>query len=371
MPTIRKIGLLLLLGIPVILLISFAIGCGSHTPDAPANTKQAVSETPKAHFVGNALCKDCHTDEFNKHVHSRHANTLRPFTKTRLGELAPSVGMIPKSQYQLTLHGDSFGFGVANSESPDNPIPLAFGSGKTGMTYVAVLNASTVAEVRMSYLPHQKVWFITPGQEDAQANSLGKMRVDDKARRCISCHTVYQEGQELMPEEKFMGVGCESCHGPASLHVDAERASQKPTDHKIESLRGIGGARMNDLCGKCHRTLKEVQDTKLDKGMTQRFQPYGMALSRCFKESNDKLNCSVCHDVHTDVNTHAGSYDAACLKCHAPAGAPSPAKIMESRPCPVNPRSGCIPCHMPPKKVFQFSTLPVSMPDHYIRIHKQ
>ena len=365
--TRTSLSALLLVAAPILTLL-VAAGCHTKGPavkEPGSAAVPAVSAAPE--FVGNAACAECHQSEFKKHEHSRHANTLRPFTRGRLGDLAPAAGMIPKSLYLLTAHGDSFGFGVANTESADNPIPLAFGSGKTGMTFVTVLNSSTVAEVRVSYLPHQKVWFVTPGQEDAQRDSLGKMRVDDKARRCISCHTVYREGQPLMPEETFMGVGCESCHGPASAHVAAERSSRQNSDHKIESLRNIGGSRMNDLCGKCHRTLKEVTEAHLDKGMTQRFQPYGMALSRCFKESNDLLTCSVCHDVHSDVTTSAKSYETACLRCHGPTVSD---KLVAAKACPKNPKTGCVGCHMPPKKVFQFSTVPVSMPDHYIRVHK-
>jgi len=237
------------------------------------------------------------------------------------------------------------------------------------MTFVTVLKSDTLAEVRMSYLPHQKLWFVTPGQEDAEQTSLGKMRIGEKATRCISCHTVFQPGQQLLPDAKFMGVGCESCHGPAGAHVAAEKAGKGSTA-PMEHLSKLGGAQMNTLCGKCHRTLKEVVETNLDKANTQRFQPYGLALSRCFKESSDKLSCTTCHDVHSDVSTNLPVYEKACLRCHAPANARPTDALVTGKSCPINASHDCVHCHMPSHKVFQFSTLPVSMPDHYIRVHK-
>jgi hypothetical protein len=171
-----------------------------------------------------------------------------------------------------------------------------------------------------------------------------------------------------MPEKRFMGVGCESCHGPAGAHVQARKLSA--SGPIMEKLHTAGGSRISELCGECHGTEKVVIERNMNRSSTQRFQPYGLAMSRCFQESADKLTCTTCHDPHTDVSTNFKKYEAACLKCHSGPKAQPASQLIMARQCPVNASSNCVGCHMPLKKAFQFSTIPVYMRDHYIRIHK-
>jgi hypothetical protein len=96
---------------------------------------------------------------------------------------------------------------------------------------------------------------------------------------------------------------------------------------------------------------------------TNRFQPYGLSLSKCFIKSNNKLTCSTCHSPHQDVEVNPKHYEAVCVDCHRGASQQKPA-------CPVNPKEKCISCHMPNRPVFPNTTLPTQMADHFIRIYK-
>jgi hypothetical protein len=69
---------------------------------------------------------------------------------------------------------------------------------------------------------------------------------------CVRCHTV-GFGQATgfaikTPDLKLAGVGCESCHGPGKLHIEAARAGQA-NPGKI--FRGFKGAD-SSLCVRCH-----------------------------------------------------------------------------------------------------------------------
>jgi hypothetical protein len=54
-----------------------------------------------------------------------------------------------------------------------------------------------------------------------------------KAEACLKCHTVgYGKGgygADAATDAKFAGVGCECCHGPASVHVKAPMADKAKT----------------------------------------------------------------------------------------------------------------------------------------------
>jgi hypothetical protein len=181
----------------------------------------------------------------------------------------------------------------------------------------------------------------------------------------MECHATTLPSESLHPEPRFYSVGCEACHGPGQAHIDAAK-SQHPSNQHMEKLGELGGTRINELCGTCHRTAKHVPK---GESSTQRFQPYGLGLSQCFIKSGDRLTCITCHDPHKDVSTDTKSYEAICLGCHAPPSAAQFGPSNNSRTsCSVNPTSGCIQCHMPVRPTSKF--LPISMADHHIRIRR-
>jgi hypothetical protein len=71
---------------------------------------------------------------------------------------------------------------------------------------------------------------------------------------CVVCHTIgfgYKTGfTSAVATPKLKNVGCESCHGPASLHA------QKPNDPQLRAalnpLKGKGPVAIGDMCIHCH-----------------------------------------------------------------------------------------------------------------------
>lgn len=337
----------------------------SPTPPEKAATP-AVTSTPvpipNATFVGNAACEPCHAAEFKSHQNTRHAQTLRPATRSGLGALAPPMGPLPE-EGSLAWEQDRLHIVAPNKETSEPisaPLDLVLGSGKTGMTYLA-LDLEGSLEMRHSYFPHEKKWIVTPGQESFESVSIGWIHPKEDSARCIGCHSVVLPANSLMPERKFFGVGCESCHGPGSEHVAMKQRGDTSTKRSILSLKGIGGAALNENCGRCHRTPGNVaQMDEKSKQSTSRFMPYALSLSRCFTQSNDKLSCVTCHNSHENASTDIPRYEKTCVSCHS-----APKKV-----CPVNPKEKCVSCHMPKKGVFPGTDFPIQMADHFIRIYK-
>ncbi|HZO89452.1 MAG TPA: multiheme c-type cytochrome [Chthonomonadaceae bacterium] len=362
---LKRQGILLaFLVTPAVIL--FLAACGQRPEQQPKRiAQQAIIP---AQFVGNAACAQCHPAEFQAHLHSHHALALRPMDRRSLGGQAPPTGHIPNTDYVMTAQGDGFRFGRVGEQA--NPIQLAFGSGKSGMAFAAVLTEDVLAEVRISYFPPQRKWFITPGQQDLPPRSLGNITQGEHARQCLGCHTVTLPEHGLMPEQKFMGVGCEACHGPGGAHIAAMRAGD--TAHvSMERLGAWGGKRINELCGRCHRTEREVLDKNLSLEHTDLFQAYGLEQSRCFRESQDRLTCLTCHDPHTDVATDENKYTAACLRCHSAPESGKSARLVNAKVCPVNPTRHCVGCHMPKRSEPVFPGSPRRVADHFIRVHRE
>ncbi len=366
-PTLLKIWLLLItLPLQEALM---AVGCADKAPVSPAASPPPLTTAVLNLFVGDDACRSCHPTEFKAHSASRHAATLHPANRQSLGRSMPPLGRIPGTDIVLAEKQGALWMTVLGGPEEWLPLDLAFGSGKTGMTYVAFFGPQ-VMELHKSYFPHLHRWFVTPGHEHRKSSDVGMMYNPQATQACVHCHAVTVADGAVKPEPRFFGVGCESCHGAGGAHVAAMQSGRR-TDSSMADLSALDATSLNTLCARCHRAGQNVNMQTEQAKMTNRFQPYGLMQSRCFRESGNKLSCLTWHDPHTDASTNLKTYEAACLTCHSPA-APKPASVGQANTahaCQVNRVSGCIGCHMPKRKVFSQLYEPVSMADHDIRIY--
>lgn len=155
-------------------------------------------------------------------------------------------------------------------------------------------------------------------------------------------------------------VTCERCHGPGGQHIEAARSSRAPEDLRMQlGLDSASPSAQISTCGECHRSPDQVDMMSIQPNDLQlvRFQPIGLAKSKCFREGESGLSCTTCHDPHARVTKDTPAYEAVCLSCHQAAGS---AKTL----CPVSPVKDCVGCHMPLRGItaeFQFH-------DHWIRV---
>lgn len=335
---------------------------------------------PAAQVVGDAACKPCHDTIFQQHRVSPHALTLQAMDRADLGLVTPPVGPIPHSQFAIERQGHTFTLarkdsGVALGDPAQGATTLiyAYGSGKNGVSYIAIDPKNTLVELHYSYVPHLHKWRVTPGQEnlDPHSDHIGITRVDEEWRICQACHGVITNDSTLRPDPRIQGVGCESCHGPASNHVASMR---KGTFKDLQIARmGTWTARKIGMdCGRCHRTGNDLIPGAPPAAQTARFQPYGLMLSRCFVKSGDSLTCLTCHDPHGDTPQITRLSEQACKTCHSTR--PS-LPLLAGRPavrgsvCRVNQNSGCVGCHMPRRPAYGLQD--IQMADHDIRIWRK
>ena len=354
-------------------VLALMAGCTRPAPP-PAQAVPAPLPVVKAaaDFAGSTACAECHQGIFDRQSRSRHALTLHLMSRAALGKSTPSPGKIPGTGMVLLEHNDIFAFGMPAQSDQVSLVEYAIGSGKTGITFASVLDSDRMVEFRQSYFPNHKSWYTTPGQERMASDDVGKIHHAADARKCILCHAVALPAGSLEPQERFFGVGCESCHGPGSAPVAAMRAGRMQ-QIGMESMQKWPATRLNDMCGGCHGTEEHAKQMHFGLDRTNRMQAFGLSQSQCFKQSKDTLSCISCHDPHTDAATEEKPYVAVCLQCHAASHPGKPAPPLQTaaaKPCPVNPQDKCIGCHMPKRPAIADSKLPTLMADHFIRIHR-
>ena len=340
--------------------------CGVSPTAKPA----VIAVEPIAQFAPESECAPCHAGIAHSHAASHHASSLRFIDAGTPSAQRPPSGPVGKTGYSVESKGGTLVFVNQGSAEKRRNLDLAFGSGKSGITYVALNSDNTLEEMRMSFVPKQNRWYITPGQEDLTDANLGHVHQSGGARACLGCHTSTLPATTLRPEPQFMGIGCQACHGPAAAHVAAAKSGNLQ-DLKIERASQWPSAKVNEVCGKCHRSAANVGSTGNEITMTQRFQAYGLEQSPCFQGSDGKLSCITCHNAHTDVETNPKRYEVVCLQCHGGGhSAEKPATAVQNKVCPVNPQGKCIGCHMPSRQVFPRSGIEVKMADHLIWAHR-
>ncbi len=95
---------------------------------------------------------------------------------------------------------------------------------------------------------HQTATQIWKKSSHAQAFSVLVSKKADADPNCVACHTIgfgsLSGYQRAFAGAKLIDVGCESCHGPGSLHVEQHQA-QAPSAFQFRPL-GQGD------CQKCH-----------------------------------------------------------------------------------------------------------------------
>ena len=341
--------------------------CGVSRTVAPNEIKVDTA----ALFASESECAPCHAGIAHSHASSRHASSLRFIDKDTPPVQIPPSGPVGKTRYSVEHTGKSVDFVNAASAEKRRKVDLAFGSGKSGVTYVALNSDNTLEEMRLSYVPKVKRWFVTPAQEDRVDQNLGRVHATAGARACLGCHTSTLPAETLRPEPRFLGVGCQACHGPAAAHVAAAKSGNLQ-DLKIDRAAQWPADKVIEVCGKCHRTSANVNTTGDDVTMTQRFQAYGLEQSLCYQQSGGKLSCVTCHNPHTDVETNPRGYEGICLQCHGSARSEAKAAFaVPSKVCPVNAERNCIGCHMPSRQVFPRSDIEVKMADHLITADRQ
>jgi tetratricopeptide (TPR) repeat protein len=331
-----------------------------------------------APFVGARTCAPCHPDQSESQQSSRHARTL-----LRVESLAalpwPDRSTVDSHNQVVTHRLGRVGERVEATAEVDHRtfravVAYALGSNHQGQSFLARDEQGQVYELRMSRYPQAPEWDRTmehPAVPSDPSGYLGRPVSSESVRKCLHCHaTNFRAAREPAgrPEAGDRGIGCERCHGPGGHHAAAV-AAHLP-EPAIARPRLASAARVVALCAECHTAPASTPPAAA--GFV-RYQASGLILSRCYTRSGEAFGCVTCHDPHKDAEPAAGSFEAACLECHAsprrPAKGPEAARGRSgSGPaCPINPRSDCLSCHMPkvkdavPRTVFT---------DHRIRTHR-
>jgi Flp pilus assembly protein TadD len=248
------------------------------------------------------------------------------------------------------------------------------GSAHHSRTYL-IVHDGMLFQAPVCWYTKDELWDLCPGYEFK--NDYFSREI---SRTCVFCHNARME---LLPAARNAyvepiphGIDCERCHGPGSNHVEKWSRGDTPGgegDAAIVSPRRLSVELRMQICFQCHlgdsKATERVarEDATLEawrpgQPITAAMLPYRFSeatphdyglsaqvdrllLSRCFRESEGRLECVTCHDPHVTVyraSRPADFFTSKCLGCHGPDACEAPAAARQA----TSPPDDCVACHM-------------------------
>jgi Tetratricopeptide repeat/Cytochrome c554 and c-prime len=344
-------------------------------PVPPLSVSPFLNTGPDAHYVGTGACIDCHPrnhDSYLLTAHSRALSDLDPNAEPPDGSFEHKTsgrsyrvyrrdGQLRHEEVLRTAEGKEIA-------RVDLPIRYLIGSGHFSRSYLVEIDGF-LHESPITWYAFKKQWGISPGYDTPQHWSFER----PITVTCLACHTGRVEAQgtvnRLRLQEK--AIGCESCHGPGSLHMALRKKGNVAVgdeDWTIVHPGRLSRPLLEAVCGVCHlngpaqtfvrgreptdfRPGMPLGDYRIDyhfdtgnDQMTVVGHMEQLRQSVCYQKSKD-LTCLTCHDPHAREKPKdpTAFYRQKCLDCHS------------TRACRLEPAQrlqkdasdNCMNCHMP------------------------
>ncbi len=324
------------------------------------------------HFVGSETCMECHADLYDSHLLTAHYNTSAIVNSNSIKSSFDSgSNFINLGEYKIELKKDGSSYyqqaKVTGTEeySEAQKMDIVIGSGVKGQTFLT-WEDDKLYQLQASYYPPTDSWINSPGYP----NQLHKRPVRDG---CLKCHVTFAtnmdfsgRGNRYNKEKMIYGVDCEKCHRPAEKHVVFHRENPEvETAMYMLKLDTLDRQLRLDACAQCHSGLRGaiVKGNSFSYLVGERLDDYSrnfytgqksneldvhgnqyglLTSSACFINS-PQMDCSTCHNPHTNQRGDAEYFNQKCFSCHNTETVVCSVETSHSNEM----GNDCISCHMP------------------------
>jgi tetratricopeptide (TPR) repeat protein len=386
---LTRVRVLLLLAL--VLLAAGAVWLSSARKQAPTATATV------ARHVGSESCAECHAKQSAGWQASQHAVAMQHASETTV------LGDFNDATYDFQGVTTTFfrrdGRYYIRSDGPDGrpaeyEVRYTFGVHPLQQYLVELPQGRLQAfSVTWDTRPREQGgqrWFRQyPDERIDHADELHWTRRSQNWNyMCADCHsTRVTKGYDAATDAydtryTEVAVGCESCHGPGSAHIEWARqksdAAGKGLTVQLDERRGVSwpldpargqpvrsrprdSEREIEVCAQCHARRAQIAEGYLPgQPLLDHYLPSVLAPSLYHVDGQQRdevfiwgswlqsrmhaagVTCSDCHDPHTQRLRAPGN--AVCAQCHAPGKYDVAA---HHRHAPGSAGAQCADCHMP------------------------
>ncbi|WOA30507.1 multiheme c-type cytochrome [Alloalcanivorax xenomutans] len=344
-----------------------------------------------AHWVDEAQCGQCHQAQVRDWHGSHHHRAMTEPTDQTVRGAFDGTGFVGETQSSVFFRKDGE-FWIRTRERDGEPeehkVAYTFGW-EPLQQYLLETEGGRLQAYGVAWDTQTRSWFhLYDRPEVDERHPLHWRQPAQNANFiCIECHTSgFQRGYDAAGDRfdshwRALGVGCQSCHGPASRHLQWTRApAEAVPGHGFEvPLTDAARASEVDTCARCHSRRAPLGDGarpgaalrddyrvtglsadlyEVDGTIRDEVFEYGAFVQSRMHAAG--VVCSDCHNAHSGALRAPGN--AVCTQCHNGTGEPvrpairgdglragdydSPAHHHHAA---GSPGAQCQACHMPGK----------------------
>ena len=349
----------------------------------------------KATYVGRHTCASCHQTELDHWTGSHHDRAMELATdETVLGDFRG----VEFTRFGVTSRffardGDYY----VHTEGPDGElrdyqVKYTFGI-EPLQQYMVEFPDGRMQVLRISWDTLSGEWFyVTPADVTEERIEPGDPlhwtgMAQNWNTMCAECHSTNLQKNFNLATNSYhttyseIDVSCETCHGPASLHVELAESHSLFWDrhhgYGLAKLKGSTAAEQVDTCAPCHsRRTPMHPDFQPGHNFLDYYNPalirsglyhadgqildevyvYGSFLQS--KMYSQGIRCTDCHNPHTLKLKYEGN--RLCSQCHQPGKYDVLSHHHHEDPTATQ----CVNCHMPSRKYMVID----DRRDHSLRI---
>ncbi|HQQ63192.1 MAG TPA: ammonia-forming cytochrome c nitrite reductase subunit c552 [Pseudomonadales bacterium] len=365
----------------------------STLPPKPA----APVASPASTYVGSAACQFCHTLVYQDWLQSDHHQAMMPVNdKSVRGNFAGQT-LNHHNQTTLFTRGQDSRYTIATDTNTATPAELTLQY--TFGIFPLQQYLTTLPDGRLQSLPFAwdtrsasdggQHWFHLYANEKIMPGDVlhWQSPSHNANHMCLECHTTNFEKKFDATSGQFhsqwqeTGIGCESCHGPGSSHINWAKSANKNSiankgweialtsgdvnlwQHQTESGKARrlqpGDDSQVERCAQCHSRRSRISKNNNEKNLLDAFTPalldeslyhpdgqiqdevyeYGSFMQSRMHEAG--VTCSNCHNPHSGKTRIEGN--GLCLQCHNASYDSEQHHLHKIKTT----GSYCVDCHMP------------------------
>lgn len=328
-------------------------------------------------YVGSQACQSCHQKQYSDWLVSDHYRAMQHAAdSTVLGNFNDATltadGVTSRffkrdGKYFINTQGD-------DGKNHDYEVRYTFGYFPL-QQYLIEFPGGRLQATRVSWDSREKKWFHQyPGEKIHHRDWLHWTgNAQNWNTMCASCHsTDLQKNFQFSSDSysttwKDINVGCESCHGAGSAHLEFANSDAYKRGSKIENSGLYYAVNTNpqlqlNTCAPCHARKSDISQKVMQTGEIMddlipqiishefyyadgqiRDEDYEYGSFTQSKMFHNKVRCSNCHNPHSGKLIAEGN--TLCMSCHEPKYNTEQHHFHK-----VNTDGAqCISCHMPVK----------------------
>ena len=341
-------------------------------------------------YVGTQACAECHDFFMKRWSLSYHAESMNHATEASvLGDFSSQKLEHSGETSEFFKEDGKYWVSVHSSDGKTNQYEIKYVLGVFPLQEYLV----EIADGKIQCLPWAwdvagKRWYHLYA-DDAQTSTEGdvlhwRQPAQNWNYMCASCHVTNLKRNFDFSSKKYhttftdINNGCESCHGPGSVHIQiakrtgGKRAYDRRYGCGLFTFRGASGQTSTDACAMCHaRRLEIYPDWTPGSKFCDNFFPELLNSDAYYPDGQIKEedfeytsflqskfyakggSCVDCHDAfiaRIPANQQDGfqpkPVSQMCARCHDDAKYNSPAHHFHTAGA-NSPGTRCEDCHMP------------------------